>query len=179
MAQALPAIEFAGPISCAFVTGRSPACSSRRDPTLRRRLVLAVEPELQGQPGRFMELLRSIDPPEDRAFLAQCFNDVYDNMQTLLHRHDRMGMAASIEMRVPFIENEVFDLAFHLPRRAKLHHGRAKWVVKEVASELLPADVVHAPKKGFPVPDNMTRGCERLLRGGYMAQLDGLVRGQS
>jgi asparagine synthase (glutamine-hydrolysing) len=146
---------------------------SRRDPRFRRRLVIAMEPELQGLPRRLMDHLHSIDPPEDRAFLAQCFNDLYDNMQTLLHRHDRMGMAASIEMRVPFLENEMFDLAFHLPRRAKLHKGRGKWVVKEAASLLLPADVVHAPKKGFPIPPDVTRGCEGLLLRGLVPALMG------
>jgi asparagine synthase (glutamine-hydrolysing) len=99
--------------------------ASRRDSAFRRRLMIAVEPEIQSLPRRFLKQLQSIDPPEDRAFFAQCLNDLYDNLPTLLHRHDRMGMAASMEMRVPFLENDMFDLAFHLPRRAKLHRSVA------------------------------------------------------
>jgi asparagine synthase (glutamine-hydrolysing) len=143
---------------------------SRRDPAFRRRLMIAVEPEIQSLPSRVMEQLQGVDPPEDRAFYAQCLYDLYDNLPTLLHRHDRMGMAASIEMRVPFIENKMLDLAFHLPRRAKLHHAIAKWVVKTAAAEVLPKDVVHATKKGFPMPAGFSRGCERLLKSGILSE---------
>jgi asparagine synthase (glutamine-hydrolysing) len=143
---------------------------SRRDPIFRRRLMIAVEPDIQLLPSRLLERLQAIDPPEDRAFFAQCLYDLYDNLPSLLHRHDRMGMAASIEMRVPFLENKMFDLAFHLPRRAKLHNSIAKWVVKAAASEVIPADVVHAPKKGFPMPSEFSRGCELLLRNGFVPE---------
>jgi asparagine synthase (glutamine-hydrolysing) len=142
---------------------------SRRDPAFRRRLTIAVEPETHLLPQRFLNRLRAVEPPEDRAFLAQCLYELYDSLPSLLHRHDRLGMGASMEMRVPFLENGMMDLAFHLPRRAKLQRESGKWIVKQAASELLPADVVHAPKKGFPMPAHFTRGCQRLL-------LDGLAK---
>lgn len=143
---------------------------SRRDPDFRRRFTIAVEPEIQLLPSRLLNHLQGINPPEDRAFLVQCLHDLHDNLPTLLHRHDRMGMAASIEMRVPFLENQLLDLALHLPRRAKLHRSIGKWVVKMAAAELLPADVVHAPKKGFPVPSAFSRGCEQLLKNGLLRE---------
>jgi asparagine synthase (glutamine-hydrolysing) len=139
---------------------------SRRDPAFRRRLMIGLEPELQMLPQRILNRLGAVEPPEDRAFLARCLYDLYDNLPSLLHRHDRMGMAASMEMRVPFLENGMMDLAFHLPRRAKLHRDCGKWIVKHVASEMLSADIVYAPKKGFPMPAGVTRGCQRLLLGG-------------
>jgi asparagine synthase (glutamine-hydrolysing) len=73
-------------------------------------------------------------------------------------------------MRVPFLENQILDLALHLPRRAKLHRSIGKWVVKMAASELLPADVVYAPKKGFPMPSAFSRGCEQLLKNGVLRE---------
>jgi asparagine synthase (glutamine-hydrolysing) len=81
-----------------------------------------------------------------------------------------MGMAASLESRVPFLANGMFDLAFHLPRSAKLQGGTAKWVVKKAAERRLPRDVVYAPKKGFPMPPFYSRGTPRLLQGGLLAQ---------
>ncbi len=143
---------------------------SRKDPMFRRRLMTAMDAEIELLPRRLLERLASIEPPEDRAFLAQCFTDLYDSLPTLLHRHDAMGMAASMEMRVPFLENDMLDLAFHLPRRAKLHRGIGKWVVKMAAIERLPADIVHASKKGFPMPEAFTRGTQRLLLNGLLRE---------
>jgi asparagine synthase (glutamine-hydrolysing) len=72
-------------------------------------------------------------------------------------------------MRVPFLENEMFDFAFHLPRRAKLHRKVGKWVVKQAAAETLPAGVVYATKKGFPMPESFWAGTQQMIAGGALA----------
>ena len=59
----------------------------------------------------------------------------------------------------------------HLPRRAKWHRGQSKWVVKQAAQKLLPADIVHATKRGFPMPPGFDAGCESLLHGGAAGEL--------
>ena len=79
-------------------------------------------------------------------------------------------MAASMEMRVPFLENDLIDFGLHLPRRAKLHRNTGKWLVKQAATEVLPPDVVFARKKGFPFPTAYALGTERLLAGGMLAE---------
>jgi len=77
----------------------------------------------------------------------------------LLERGDRMSMSASVELRPPFLDAEVVDLAMRLPSAVKLHRGTTKWVVKEVARELLPASIVDRAKSGFKVPlDTWFRG---------------------
>ncbi|RAS62192.1 asparagine synthase (glutamine-hydrolysing) [Lentzea atacamensis] len=70
----------------------------------------------------------------------------------LLERGDRMSMAASLELRPPFLDHRVAELAFSLPGNVKVRRGTTKWVVKEVARQHLPADVVDRPKSGFKVP---------------------------
>jgi asparagine synthase (glutamine-hydrolysing) len=70
----------------------------------------------------------------------------------LLERGDRMSMAASLELRPPFLDHHLVELAFRLPTSVKLRHGTTKWVVKEVARRYLPAGVVDRPKAGFRVP---------------------------
>jgi asparagine synthase (glutamine-hydrolysing) len=134
---------------------------------LQRSMALYADEEFLTQ--RLFDRLSPIDPMPDRAFLARCFVDLYQHLSWILHRHDRLGMAASIEMRVPFLENDLFDFAFHLPRRAKLHRSTSKWVVKQAALASLPPDVVFAKKKGFPMPD-YSLGSERLLVGGLLAE---------
>lgn len=143
--------------------------AARTDPRLRNRLTAAFDRDLLVQP--LLRLLQRVQPDADRAFLAHCFFSLYDHLSWILLRHDRVGMAASIEMRVPFLENAMFDFAFHLPRRAKLHEGIGKWVVKKTAAEVLPADIVYARKKGFPVPQDLSRGTQRLLVGGRLGEL--------
>ena len=117
------------------------------------------------------EKLGPVRSAADRAFLVRCLDDLYFILDPLLRRHDRMAMAASIEMRVPFLENDLIDFAIHLPRRAKLHRGQSKWVVKQMAEKRLPADIVHARKRAFPMPGEFDLGCEELLAGGAAAEL--------
>ncbi|HVQ96200.1 MAG TPA: asparagine synthase (glutamine-hydrolyzing) [Mycobacteriales bacterium] len=70
----------------------------------------------------------------------------------LLERGDRMSMAASLELRPPFLDHRLVELAFSLPSSVKVRGGTTKWVVKEVARRYLPADVVDRRKVGFRVP---------------------------
>jgi asparagine synthase (glutamine-hydrolysing) len=142
----------------------------RGDPLAMRHLMFAMDAETETRPLHLLERLKRVEPAADRAFHAHGLDDLDRHLTRILHRHDRMGMAASMEMRVPFLENAMYDLAFHLPRRAKLRRGRSKWLLKTLASERLPRDVVHAPKKGFPMPTHYYRGCEEIVRGGVLAE---------
>jgi asparagine synthase (glutamine-hydrolysing) len=97
----------------------------------------------------------------------------------LLERGDRMTMAASIELRPPFLDADLVELALRLPSSVLLHGGTTKWVVKQIARDLLPASIVDRPKAGFRVPldawfrtglADMAR--ERLLgAGSYVGQV--------
>jgi asparagine synthase (glutamine-hydrolysing) len=92
---------------------------------------------------------RAAGDPIRRMLYADCHAWLADN---LLERGDRMSMAASLELRPPFLDHELVELAFGLPSNVKLRGGTTKWVVKEVARDLLPADIVDRPKVGFRVP---------------------------
>ena len=70
----------------------------------------------------------------------------------LLERGDRMSMAASVELRPPFLDVDLVELAFRLPSSVKVHDGTAKWVVKEIARRYLPDEIVDRRKVGFRVP---------------------------
>jgi asparagine synthase (glutamine-hydrolysing) len=70
----------------------------------------------------------------------------------LLERGDRMSMAASLELRPPLLDHRLVELAFRLPSNVKVRHGTTKWVLKEVARQYLPAEIVDRQKAGFRVP---------------------------
>ena len=71
---------------------------------------------------------------------------------SILHRQDKMSMAASIESRVPFMDFRIVEWANRLPTHCKIRGGSGKALVKAVARPLLPPEVVERRKSGFGVP---------------------------
>ena len=140
-------------------------------PATLRSMVYSLDAESHVRGLALFEKLKGVEPLEDRAFLAHCIDDLCGHLRGLLRRNDRMGMAASIEVRVPFLENRLIDLAMHLPRLAKYRNGHGKWVLKSVASKCLPRDVVYAPKLGFHVPYDPFATAVGLLQDGAARDL--------
>jgi asparagine synthase (glutamine-hydrolysing) len=65
---------------------------------------------------------------------------------------DRASMAASTEVRVPFVDPKVFEAAFSIPGDRKVHRRKGKVALKEAASAWLPSEIVHRPKASFSAP---------------------------
>ena len=72
----------------------------------------------------------------------------------LLERGDRMTMAASIEARMPFMDHVLAELVHRLPDDYLIRNGVTKWVLRQVARNLIPAQILERPKVGFRVPVN-------------------------
>jgi asparagine synthase (glutamine-hydrolysing) len=60
-------------------------------------------------------------------------------------------MASSLEARVPFLDHEVVEFAASLPADLKVADG-GKFILKEAARRVIPAEVIDRPKGYFPVP---------------------------
>ena len=65
---------------------------------------------------------------------------------------DRTSMAATLEVRVPFLNHELVELAARMPPRLKLRGLKRKYILKRAAEELLPREVVWRKKAGFGAP---------------------------
>lgn len=65
---------------------------------------------------------------------------------------DKMSMAASTEVRVPLLDDEVVSHAARIPPRLKLHRLTRKYVFKRSMEGILPHDVIWRPKAGFGAP---------------------------
>jgi asparagine synthase (glutamine-hydrolysing) len=65
---------------------------------------------------------------------------------------DKMSMAASTEVRVPLLDDELVRLASHIPPNLKLHRLKRKYVFKRAMEGVLPNEVVWRPKAGFGAP---------------------------
>lgn len=70
----------------------------------------------------------------------------------ILVKVDRASMANSLEVRSPFLDSGVADLAARLPARSKLRGLTTKYVLKRALRGTLPAAIVRRPKKGFGIP---------------------------
>lgn len=70
----------------------------------------------------------------------------------LLIKADRMSMAAAVELRVPFLDHRVVELAARIPSRYKIHHGTTKYLLKQMMRGKLPDSIIDRQKLGFPTP---------------------------
>ncbi|MGN0985160.1 MAG: asparagine synthase (glutamine-hydrolyzing) [Candidatus Enterenecus sp.] len=71
----------------------------------------------------------------------------------ILRKADRMTMAHSLELRVPYLDREVWEVARHIPSSQKMRgKSTTKYPLRVAAEPLLPDDWIKRPKVGFPVP---------------------------
>lgn len=71
----------------------------------------------------------------------------------ILRKADRMTMANSLELRVPYLDREVWEVARHIPSNQKMRgKSTTKYPLRLAAVPMLPDDWIKRPKVGFPVP---------------------------
>jgi asparagine synthase (glutamine-hydrolysing) len=70
----------------------------------------------------------------------------------ILVKADKMTMANSLELRVPFLDPEVFAVASRLPLEQKITRTTTKFALRRALEPIVPAHVLNRPKLGFPVP---------------------------
>jgi asparagine synthase (glutamine-hydrolysing) len=112
-----------------------------------KQKLLAVDPH-----EFFKDKLKEIS--KEKSILNQM---LYLEQKSFLVDHnfnytDKMGMAAGVEIRVPFLDNDLVDFSYQLPVRYKLNSGETKYLLKKVAEKYLPKEVVYRSKSGFGAP---------------------------
>jgi asparagine synthase (glutamine-hydrolysing) len=73
----------------------------------------------------------------------------------LLTKADRMSMGSSLELRVPFLDYRMVEFAARLPTKYKIHKKEGKFILKEMMKDILPDNIIHREKRGFPTPLKM------------------------
>jgi asparagine synthase (glutamine-hydrolysing) len=95
--------------------------------------------------------LRAADPVE-RMLYADTKVWLPDD---LLMKMDKMSMAASLEARVPYLDHKLVEFAASLPLRMKLEGLQGKGVLRRLAKDMLPKEIIRRKKVGFVVPINV------------------------
>lgn len=70
----------------------------------------------------------------------------------MLPKVDLMSMANALEVRVPFLDHRVVEYAMQLPDEYKIKGKKRKIILRELAKELLPNEIISRKKHGFEVP---------------------------
>ena len=87
----------------------------------------------------------------------------------ILVKADKMSMATSIELRVPFLDYRLVEFAAALPPSFKLRGSTTKYILKQCMRNLLPAEILSRPKRGFPTPISL------MFRGELKAYVEELL----
>ncbi|MFF0739940.1 asparagine synthase (glutamine-hydrolyzing) [Streptomyces sp. NPDC004111] len=118
----------------------------------RLRDALAEVPLLEGESGSELRARRI-------SYLA-----LTRWLPALLDRKDRMSMAASLEVRVPFADHRLVEYLWNVPWSLKNTGGVPKGLLRRAVGDLLPDSVLHRPKSGYPA--SSAPGYGRALRDG-------------
>lgn len=89
-------------------------------------------------------------PPEQAAFRRLFYLNVKWFMNTLLTRKDRMSMATSLEVRVPFADHRLVQYAYNIPRDMLFYDGREKGLLRKALEGVLPEPVLWRKKSPYP-----------------------------
>ncbi|HYR44190.1 MAG TPA: asparagine synthase (glutamine-hydrolyzing) [Terriglobia bacterium] len=72
--------------------------------------------------------------------------------ENLLLKGDKMTMATSVELRVPFLDHKLVEYLATLPDSLKVRGNQGKWILRQVMGNVLPPSILHRTKRGFPIP---------------------------
>ena len=79
--------------------------------------------------------------------------------EDILVKMDRASMKYSLENRCPIMDTEVMEYSFRIPHKFKYYNGDKKHILKDIAYDYIPRELLERPKTGFGVPmDQWLRG---------------------
>lgn len=114
-------------------------------------------------------------PFSDRLRNLQYRDALFTKIPRALRFNDRISMRASTELREPFLDHRLFELALRQPSERKIGKGAGKLMLRRIAAGLLPQGVVEAPKRPLQTPQREWLRGE--LRDWAAAQIENALKG--
>jgi asparagine synthase (glutamine-hydrolysing) len=137
--------------------------------------VLMKDSDIEGAINEVFESVFANGAPENYIDESQYVGLVMENAHSVTTTGDLSGMAAHVEIRCPFLDQDLIDLAFQIPWEEKVsvdRQGDCKVVLKNALKERLPERIVKASKKGFGyhIQENL------VLKGNWKDRVDKTFR---
>ena len=88
----------------------------------------------------------------DSLLSRMLYADQKTYLAELLMKQDQMSMACSIESRVPLLDHTLVEFSTTIPDSLKIKGKTQKYIFKKAVEDLLPPEIVHRKKMGFPTP---------------------------
>lgn len=121
--------------------------SAERQKFLKRPIASKVPEEYS---KRYFEEVSNLDEPTQLQYVDMHTWMIYD----ILLKADRMSMANSLELRVPFLDKKMLELSTRIPSRYRAANETTKIALRGAAIKQLPERTANKKKLGFPVPLN-------------------------
>jgi len=119
-------------------------------------------------------IARELTKPDADEFLDQVWrlDATTLSVDDPVKRVDNMPMAWGLEVRTPFLDHELVQLAAHMPPELKLKEG-GKFPLKAISRGLIPDSVIDRPKGYFPVP------ALKYVRGAFLEMMRGILMSEA
>ena len=121
--------------------------SAERQKFLKRPIASKVPEEYS---KRYFDKVSNLDEPTQLQYVDMHTWMIYD----ILLKADRMSMANSLELRVPFLDKKMLELSTRIPSRYRAANETTKIALRGAAIKQLPERTANKKKLGFPVPLN-------------------------
>lgn len=121
--------------------------SAERQKFLKRPIASKVPEEYS---KRYFDEVSNLDEPTQLQYVDMHTWMIYD----ILLKADRMSMANSLELRVPFLDKKMLELSTRIPSRYRAANETTKIALRGAAIKQLPERIANKKKLGFPVPLN-------------------------
>ena len=132
---------------------------------------LLARPEMLDRRDPYAVQMQCYDTAEGGILDRMSRTDLQTYLHELLMKQDQMSMAASIESRVPFLDDRLVEHVAALPGALKIRLWQTKAIFREAVRDILPREILTRRKMGFPVPVG------RWLGGDFWPVVEELVLG--
>ncbi len=112
---------------------------------------LGTKVEIEELYSEAIELWNSSNGLDEISKTSEFYSRIY-LQDDILNKVDRASMMVGLEVRSPFLDNDVVEFARRLPSKYKIFKGNQKYILKQAMKKILPSQVLIKKKQGFAIP---------------------------